>query len=234
MRIFENINESWALVSLGEITSSILYGLNEKAASNRNGIPLIRISVARSGSVGISYLHKTTGTKFAYASYLIRFRLNQDLIIPEYLQFYLQSPMYWNYVKRVSRGATILNINSQQLSKLPVPLPSISEQKKIVEILNQAKSLREKCKKSKTIYKNLKISLFLNLFGEPSKNSKKWSTTLLGKLLLETPKDGPHESPNYVNKGNNEIPFLSTRNVKPGRLVWDDLKYISRSDAEKY
>ena len=54
---------------------------------------------------------------------------------------------------------------------------------------------------------------------------------MLGDVLSETPKDGPHESPDYVEAG---IPFLSTRNIKPGKIIWDDLKYISEKDAHKY
>ena len=40
--------------------------------------------------------------------------------------------------------------------------------------------------------------------------------------------DGPHVSPHYVDNG---VPFLSTRNLRAGEVIWDDLKFISKEDA---
>jgi type I restriction enzyme, S subunit len=49
-----------------------------------------------------------------------------------------------------------------------------------------------------------------------------WMWLLLMRCLL-------HVSPEYVHSG---IPFLSTRNIRPEGIVWEDLKFISKSDAE--
>jgi type I restriction enzyme S subunit len=55
-----------------------------------------------------------------------------------------------------------------------------------------------------------------------------WETGTLDDVIVSA-KDGPHVSPDYVDNG---VPFLSTRNVRPGQLIWEDLKYISVEDAQ--
>jgi type I restriction enzyme S subunit len=66
------------------------------------------------------------------------------------------------------------------------------------------------------------------MFGDPVLNPKKWTSVKLGDLIFSA-SDGPHVSPSYVEIG---IPFLSTRHVRPGEVIWKDLKYISADDAK--
>ena len=68
------------------------------------------------------------------------------------------------------------------------------------------------------------------MFGDPVKNPMNWKSITLEDVLISA-KDGPHVSPSYTGKG---IPFLSTRNIRPGEVIWDDLKFVSREDAEDF
>ena len=67
------------------------------------------------------------------------------------------------------------------------------------------------------------------MFGDPVTNPMGWKTGVLGDLIYFA-KDGPHVSPKYTDDG---IPFLSTRNIRPGKLIWEDLKFVSLEEAEK-
>jgi type I restriction enzyme S subunit len=66
------------------------------------------------------------------------------------------------------------------------------------------------------------------MFGDPVTNPKGWKIGILGDVIVSA-KDGPHVSPVYSDSG---IPFLSTRNVRKGELIWEDLKFISFEDAK--
>jgi type I restriction enzyme S subunit len=66
------------------------------------------------------------------------------------------------------------------------------------------------------------------MFGDPVTNPKGWKIGTLGDVIVSA-KDGPHVSPVYSDSG---IPFLSTRNVRKGELIWEDLKFISFEDAK--
>lgn len=73
--------------------------------------------------------------EYVFASYLIRLRVKKELISPKFLTHYL---IYSN--KRVrqlaARAVQQANINATNLKKLKIPLPSLTEQKKITAILS--------------------------------------------------------------------------------------------------
>ena len=70
--------------------------------------------------------------KAIYAGYLIKITTH-ELLIPDYLNYILNSPYGRDYSWKVkSDGVSQSNINAQKLGMLPVPLCSVAEQKEIV------------------------------------------------------------------------------------------------------
>jgi type I restriction enzyme S subunit len=59
-----------------------------------------------------------------------------------------------------------------------------------------------------------------------------WCWTMLGDLCYQV-SDGPHFSPKYVGP-HEGVPFLSTRNVRPGSFDLSSVKYISHKDHETF
>ncbi len=45
--------------------------------------------------------------------------------------------------------------------------------------------------------------------------------------------DGPHFSPQYVEK-NEGVPFLSTRNISSSNIDMESAKYVSHEDHEEF
>lgn len=89
---------------------------------------------ARSGAtVGKTYLYAEDSAS-CFAGYLIKAECN-DLILPEFLVFFTQSSVYENWKNYIFNKATIQNIGADKYSTLMVPLPSIEEQKRILERL---------------------------------------------------------------------------------------------------
>lgn len=89
------------------------------------------IVISRSGSIGASALVKDPPSG-VFASYLIRFRPEEELIDPAFLSWYLKSPRYWREVKERASGIGMSNINAKKLSSIPVPLPPRNNQAAIV------------------------------------------------------------------------------------------------------
>lgn len=102
---------------------------------------------ARSGSVGRAFLYKKDYGQAIFAGYLIRFKLNQSIILPEYLLFYTFTRLYKYWVNSIHRPAVQSNINSQEYKELPIPLPDMKLQKKLVAnitaIREKAQQLRD-------------------------------------------------------------------------------------------
>jgi type I restriction enzyme S subunit len=95
------------------------------------------VVVARSGSVGQSYVYKPEHGEMVYASYLIRFTLDMEQVLPEYIEVYFRSPMYWAQVHQNSRVAAQPNLNAGEIKDFTVPLPPIEEQQRIVDLLSR-------------------------------------------------------------------------------------------------
>ena len=106
------------------------------------------ILIARSGAtVGKAYIHKTASYTCFFAGYLIRFIINTDKALPEYIFTYTQLNAYKEWVYAIQRPSGQPNINSEEYQSLEIPLPNIEKQQVIVDVIKSA-YLREKQKES--------------------------------------------------------------------------------------
>jgi type I restriction enzyme S subunit len=72
--------------------------------------------------------------EFGFASYLIRVRVDTSKLLPRYLAYFLNSTNGRAEIdKRRRTSAGQFNINSENLRSIPFPVPSIIEQKRLVE-----------------------------------------------------------------------------------------------------
>ena len=70
---------------------------------------------------------------FVFASYLIRLRFDTEMVLPEFVSWFLNSPLGRQQVDAVSRQIMQNNINSEELRGLQIPLPPLSVQKQMME-----------------------------------------------------------------------------------------------------
>ena len=88
---------------------------------------------ARSGATaGKTFLYKKEYGKALYAGYLIKFPIKEDVLISTYLNFVLKGDIYRRWVLEKRVGVAQPNINALQYSSFEIPLPTLSEQEKIV------------------------------------------------------------------------------------------------------
>ena len=94
------------------------------------------IVVARTGgTVGKSFLISSPPDAVC-ASYLLRLRPNRAIILPEYLNLFLQSAAYWHQLFAAAQGAAQPNVNGTTLSKITLPVPTIAAQESCVRNLS--------------------------------------------------------------------------------------------------
>lgn len=139
------------------------------------------ILFARTGAtVGKSYLVKGITQKSVYASYLIRVQTSKN-VMPEYVKLFFESGYYWEQIAQNSVGVGQPNVNGTILGNLNIPLPSYSEQKRIVEECSRWLSFI-------TIIENGKKDLSSAL-GQAK--SKILDLAIHGKLVPQNPEDEP-------------------------------------------
>ncbi len=160
--------------------------------------------------------------------------INQDLkaifcnssLNQKFLFYVLKSKA--DYFDGVSTGATVKGIKINHITDLQIPLPPLHQQQKIANILDAADALRQNDKALLAKYDELIQALFLDMFGDPVSNPKGWEKLELGKAI--DVRDGTHDSPKYVEKG---YPLVTSKNIKNGELVLDNVNYISQEDYNK-
>ena len=89
------------------------------------------------GTVGKSFLVRDVPYEAIYAGYLIRTRYSA-LLCPQYLKYFMESPLYWQQLKTGTTATAQPNCNGQTLSNMLLPLPPAKEQYRIVEKINRA------------------------------------------------------------------------------------------------
>lgn len=90
---------------------------------------------ARSGAtVGKAFIYKSIYGRAAFAGYLIKAVVNENLS-PDYLFYYTQSSIYEEWKRQIFIQATIQNIGADRYSTMPIVVPNIDEQTEIVSYL---------------------------------------------------------------------------------------------------
>jgi type I restriction enzyme S subunit len=124
---------------------------------------------------------------------------------------------------KFAHGSTMKHVVKKDFDNHQIFLPSLQDQIRIAEILTQAESLIVQRKESITLLDELLKSTFLEMFGSVLNNLKKFNIVKIEDISTAI-KDGPHTSPKYTEGG---IPILSTRNIRPGKVSFEDVKYVS-------
>ena len=95
------------------------------------------------GTVGKSFLVSEVPCESIYAGYLIRTRYS-SLLCPQYLKYFMESPLYWQQLKSGTTTTAQPNCNGQTLAKMLLPLPPANEQFRIVDNLARTFTIIEK------------------------------------------------------------------------------------------
>ena len=99
------------------------------------------ILIARSGAtVGKSYIYKKDKQNYIcfFAGYMIRFRTNIELILPDYLFIYTQLSFYKQWTTAIQRSTGQPNINAEEYQSLKIPLPPKEIQQQVVDLYQHA------------------------------------------------------------------------------------------------
>lgn len=97
-----------------------------------------------------------------------------ELILGDYLRFFLESRVAQILLTCVKRGATVHSIDMARFKAIAVPLPPMREQHRIVDIIRQADELRRQRTAADDLANRILPTLFARMFGDPATNPKNW------------------------------------------------------------
>ncbi len=133
------------------------------------------------GRYGASIGKILTGISGAYNVALVK-TIPSDELDKRYFFHYLNTTYFQNFIQNAGSRAAQAGFNKEELKDLEIPLPPLSTQKRIAEILDAADALRRKDQELLKKYDELAQAIFIDMFGDPVKNEKGWEVRKLGTV----------------------------------------------------
>jgi len=156
-------------------------------------------------------------------------RVDDSKVDPFYLRHFLKSKEFNKIKDSNCSGATQKAIGNEKLSKIKIPLPSLSVQKKIVKLLDRAEQAKQKRKEANKRTKDYLSSSFITLFGDPSENPQKFPIIKI-REIVSCAEYGTSKKANEDEEG---IPILRMNNITyEGEWDFSDLKHIQFDEKE--
>lgn len=192
----------------------------------------ILVSSANSWNlVGKCCMVRQLGYRATAGGFISILRPVSDSLDSNYLYRWFSSAPVQSKVRSFGNQTTnIANLNHKRTLDLQIPLPPLTEQKRIAAILDTADALRSKRQAALAKLDDLVQATFLDMFGDPVTNPKGWEVQPLSSFI-ETIIDYRGKTP---PKSPNGIPLLSAANVKKGKIDLSHKQFISQATYDKW
>ena len=116
------------------------------------------------------------------ASYILRSK-DENVITQEFLAIQLQSDHFWDYCERTKVGSVNFANNWTSIANYEFDLPPIEKQKDIAQKVWAAYRLKESYKKLLTATQEMVKSQFIEMFGVPENNHKKYPIIKIEEIV---------------------------------------------------
>lgn len=196
--------------------------------STKHGIPAEGdIMVTGVGTLGICYVVKRDD-RFYFKDGNIIWLKKKANVISQFVEYAFQVDCLRSQIDG-SVGATVGTFTIIKAKNTRIPVPSFSEQQRIVGILDQAFEAIATAKANTD--KNLQNAraIFESRLQSVLR-SKRWKWKPLGELC-----DGVEYGSSAKSKRDGHVPVLRMGNIQAGRLDWEELVYTDDKDEiDKY
>lgn len=144
-------------------------------------------------------------------------------VFNEYIYYYLKASK--NLAEKHASGTTFKEISGTKFGSLPIPLPPLAEQKRIVdkieELFSDIDAGVKNLEDAKLQIKQYRQSVLKQQFSIAD-----YPEITLKEVTFKI-NDGTHFTPTYIETG---VPFLSVKDLRDKQIFFDDCKYISAEE----
>ena len=189
------------------------------------------VLVAGNGDLNVKYYN---GKFDAYQrTYIIEDNGSGKLYMP-YLYYFMED--YIDELRKQAIGGVIKYIKLANLTDALIELPSVDEQKSIVEILKKVKGILDKRNDEIRELDNLIKARFVELFGDPSTNPKGYPVKVLPEIaeywngLTYKPEDVSDEGTIVLRSSNIQNATLDFADTVRVSCKIGDKKYVQDND----
>lgn len=153
--------------------------------------------------------------------------INQEMILPEFLECALRCDRALSYYKAKLRGSTARrrSLPTETLLAYTVPLPDISEQEHILNVVHKTQKVISSRTKEISLLDELVKARFVEMFGDPVSNPHNFEKVALSDLA--DIKIGPFGSllhkEDYIEGGH---ALVNPSHIIDGKVVIDNFKLV--------
>ncbi len=183
------------------------------------------VMVTGVGTLGVCYVVKQEDRFYFKDGNILWFKQKaKDRILPEYLVKAFNSKDVKEFIDKNSSGTTVGTFTIQTAKKMEISLPSIEEQRNIIQKITKIESVIKQRRQELQLLDDLIKARFVELFGDAIHNDKGWETDTVEKLCKEIYGGGtPSKShPEYYEDG--DIPWVSSKDMKTDVLTDSQIK----------
>ena len=181
--------------------------------------------LSNSMSFGRPYILKIDGC--IHDGWLV-LRDNGGIFDKRFLYYYLSSKTTYQKFKQMAVGGVVNNLNSDMVRQVDIPIPTIKEQTKVADLLDQVNSIIEKRKQQLLAFNDLIKARFVEMFGDPENNSHGWKKLPLSDIITNA-------NNGMARRGNDSEGSIVMRLVElqDGFIDYSSPNRIILTDAEK-
>jgi restriction endonuclease S subunit len=188
---------------------------------------------------------RTAPRRLIFSGKILRFRADESQVLGSYLMYLLMSPDYQKVLDELKVGTSdsSVSIGNQQILDLEIPLASIDEQTKIVEILEEQlsrldaalASVRAVGKKASRYRRSLLNAAFTGSLSGNDLNTGElpdgWKRVALGEVLEDA--QSGFASGRHNSNGNGVVHMRPMNVSRSGNLDFSETKYVEDNSTRR-
>lgn len=220
--------EITALAKCGSVENElfITQELYEEYAKKYGAPAAGDIVVTAIGTIGNTHIVRN-GEKFYFKDASVLWLKKISQVDSEYVNYWFKSSLMKEQLD-AGNGATVDTLTIKKLQSLNIYFPSLSEQKQIVAILDDAFAnidhARQLAERNLKNARELFDSTLNKIFVE---GTAVWESKTFNDVCLKI-QDGAHHSPKklYPNKSTNLFPYITSKNIRNNYMDLTKVQYV--------
>ncbi len=147
----------------------------------------------------------------------------------KYLYYFL--PLQLKAIENRTSFVTVKHLSVKKIKEIKIPLPPLSTQKHIAEVLDAADALRQRDAALLSAYDDLLESVFLEMFGDVVNNEKGWDNYRFGDITIS--RLGKTHDKKKKQTGLEQRYYLGNANVLWHKFNFANLKQMDFNETER-
>ncbi len=208
--------------------------INDDAASQINERSKLKtndVLFSGTGTIGQTAIVKSKPYNWGIKEGIYAITTKQNQLSPVFLIIYFQTPTAVSLIDSYASGSTVRSVPMSKLEKMPIPIPTLTEQTRIATALSNIDALISELSKlieKKQVIKQGAMQQLLTGKKRLKGFKGEWCEIMLGEIaeILNGDRSERYPKNNEIQKRG--IPFINAGHITDGKIDFTNMDYITR------